>query len=400
VKKYLLVLVLLFIFDFVDGFSLDIVPAKEVYNSGDTFQVDISVNGDLQSEILVQNIELKCPETISIAPFLLRLTDDHYYSYFDIPSELGNKNCSFVINNLIYLENDFLEQKSFVYNFSLNDSNNSVYVNPAAVRITNIENQDTFVIQLINNGINTTNFSFSTMQTFFDMSKQSLVLNPGQSGQFYVYMSDFLYNNIGKAEIKIDYNSDYFTIPFFFLIEDEPIVQNQTITESRLDFVMDVDNFNLSVNYDESTSGFVKFKNYGDDINNLTFELTNNLEEVLDLQFNILDQIRKDETLKQYIYVNRNKNVIPGNYSGNLKINYDSKSIEFPVYIEIKEFFLDNHTLINNTVKNDTGKPKNEKSTISVWWFVGLFFVILITVFFLLYKKRNKKPTSFLKSSV
>lgn len=388
-KKFILILVLLLVFNFVSGFSLNVNFEKDSYSAGDTLQADILFDDDIQGEILTEDIELNCNGKIDVAPFLLRLEDNHYYSYFDLPLNLDNQNCSVILNDIIYSENGFLQQTDFITNFILNNTNNSVYVNPGAVRITDVGDADTFIVQITNTGLNTTNYSISTIQTFFDISKKSLLLNPGQIGEFYVYTSDVLYNNVGKAEIKLDY-VDSFSIPIFFLVEDEPLIENTT--ESRLEFVNDFDNFNVSINKNESTYGFVKFKNYGDDINNLVFELTGDLSKVVYLQFYVLEEIKKDETLKQYVYVNQNKTAISGNYSGNLKITYNSNFIEFPINIEISDVSIYvNNTVINNSVKNGSVDNKEEKSSISVWLFVGLFFIVLIVVFYLLYKKKTNR---------
>nr|MBA4404716.1 hypothetical protein [Nanoarchaeum sp.] len=395
-KKFILILVLFLVLNFVSGFSLNVNFEKESYNPGDTLQADILFDDDIQGEILTEDIELNCNGKINVAPFLLRLEDNHYYSYFNIPSSLSDQNCSFILKDVIYTNNGFLEQKDFITNFSLNNTNDSVYVSPAAVRITNVETTNTFIVQVINNGLNTTNYSISTIQTFFDISKKSLLLNPGQLGEFYVYTSDVLYNNVGKAEIKLDYNSNSFSIPIFFLVDDEILIDNTS--ESKLEFVNDFDNFNITINKNNNSYGFLKFKNYGDDVSDINFELTGNLDEVVYLQFYNLEEIKKDETLKQYVYINQNKSASSGNYSGNLKIDYDSKSIEFPIYVEITDVNINvNNTVINNSVKNTSVKPDDKKSSISVWWFVGLFFVVIIVVFFLLYKKKSKKPKSFLK---
>lgn len=396
-KFYILILVFLFASTLVSGFDLNFDFVKDSYSPGDSLQVDITVNGELQSEILAQNVELDCGGDINIAPFLLRISDNHYYCYFDIPLGFSDRNCTLFIRDLIYIQNGYLEQNDFSESFLLNNSNSSFYVNPAAIRILSLGESNTFIIQLINNGVNQTNYSFSTLQSFFDFSKDSLLLNSGQQGQVYVYTSDVLYNNEGKGEIKIDYNDNSFSIPVFFLIDDEDNT-NQTVGESRLEFVMDVSNFNISINKANSTYGFVKFRNYGEDTSNLVFELTGNLNDVSYLQFENLDEIKRDETLKQYIYINSNKTSDTGNYSGNLKINYNNKFIEFPIYVEIKdsEVYV-NNSVINNTVQNNTNKPDDKNNKISVWFFVGAFFVILLLIFFLLYKKRTKKPTSFLK---
>lgn len=394
-KKYLFV-VILFVFGNVSAFSLD-VDLKGNYSPGETLQADILVSGQLEEDILTGDIGLEClGSSVSVVPSLIKVEENHYYSFFDL-SGLDVGNCSLIVSDVLYYESGFLEQNDFSFDFSLVEANGSViYVSPAAFRTTDLTVQNSFDVYLTNNGA-AVDVSISTSASFIDLSESVLSLD--SSGMFNVYISPLLVEETEKEEIVLTYDSKEFVIPVWIFYEDLGFIpeENDTfVDESRVEFIMDVESINSVLNSSEDTYGYITIQNIGSDLDTITFSLTGDLGGIIDLQVESFDDFNEGDFVKEYFYVNQRKNVDPGNYSGALKVGYDSKSIEFPIFVEI----LGGETVIDtNETERDNGSAIESDSgglSISIWWYVLIFFVLLFIIVFFVYKKKSKKPANYL----
>ena len=103
-KGICLFLIVFFVIGGVSAFSLDIDLEKGVYHPGETLQADISIVGTLEEDLVTSDIKLFCDnESVSIAPSLLKLSDEHYYSFFKLGESLVG-NCELKLHEIIYYE--------------------------------------------------------------------------------------------------------------------------------------------------------------------------------------------------------------------------------------------------------------------------------------------------------
>jgi hypothetical protein len=405
-KKYLF-LIVLFVLGSVSAFSVEVNLAKESYFSGETLQAEIFIDGLLEEEISTGDIKLFCDGSfVGISPSLLKLETNHYYSFFGINKALSSQECSFVMENIIYYDEGFVKQDNFYQNFSLVIINDSiVFVNPAGIKIDEIGSQNNFRIYLENVGDEQVNISISTDDSFVELSSGGLLGNPETSGYFDVYLSEFLYAGQEKSEINIDYNGKGIIIPIWIFSETEEnitqVEENITyVDESLIEFVMEVSMFNVSLSNREDLSGYVTIKNMGQDLTKVDFSLTGNLSAVIDLQSETLGSLGSGESFKEYLYVNQMKDAPKGFYEGSLKVNYETKFIEFPILVEIKEGEIVSNGTGDGGDVVDPGDPPKDDKEISIWWFVLIILVIALGVVFFLYKKRTKKGSDFLQRHV
>ena len=214
-----------------------------------------------------------------------------------------------------------------------------------------------------------------------------------------MYISPVLIEKTEKEEIVLRYDSKEFIIPIwiFYDGEDVPPENNTFVDESLVEFIMDVDSINSFLNQSEDTYGYISIQNIGFDLDAIVFSLTGNLGDVIDLQVESVNEFNKGDIVKEYFYVNQRKNAEPGNYSGTLKVDYDSKSIQFPIFVsilgggpvvDINETERDN----GSAIENDT-----EGWNISVWWYVLVGFIILFIIVYFVYRKKSKKPVNYLQ---
>ena len=403
-NKCYILFIIVFVFGSVSAFSIDTNLAKENYFSGETLQAEIFINGVLEEEISTGDIKLFCNNTlIGVSPSLLKLGTTHYYSFFWINKNLKSQQCEFKIKDVIYYDNGFLKQDSFSKNFSLIETNESLlFINPAGFKIDDIGSQNNLRVYLENLGRDITNISITTEDSFLELSISDVSGISESSSYFDIYLSEFLYNNEEKAEINLEYGTNNFIIPIWISSQDEsnitPIEENITyVDESKIEFIMDVDKFNVSLGEKEDLSGYVTIKNVGLSLTNIIFSLTGNLAEVIDLQTETLSSFNSGDSFKEYLYVNQIKDAMPGNYEGVLKIDYESKSIEFPIFIEIKT----EEIVLNGTGDVvDPGQPPKDEKSISIWWFVLIGLLILLGIVYFLYKKKTKINPDFLPRHV
>ncbi len=391
-NKIYLFFILLVVFGSVSGFSIDFNFTKDNYYAGETVQVEFGVNGSLKGEILTQNLKLVCNgEKQNTAFDLLRLNNGNYYSFFNLKDGVVG-NCSFVVEDVIYEAGGFLKQGNFMGNFVVNESNNSVLaINPAALKITDLESQNRFTFYLTGDEVN---YSIEENFDFIDVDKNE--------DSFEIYLSDMLYDGSDKIEFNLNYGEGSYVIPIWFELDSfDDDVQQQNLNvdgrEKEIMFVEDVDLFDVDLARNESLSGFIRFKAVDGDIENLEFDLEGNISDIIDLQFSNLSEIKKDEVLKEYLYVNQKRDASSGSYYGNLVIRYGDKSVKFPIQVRIKEgtSLGEDVISVNDTNGNGTIKEEEKGSSSLIGVFVIILFILMGFFVYKLYKKRTKNPSSF-----
>ncbi len=404
-NKLSLFFIVIFVLGSTSAFSIDINLAKDSYFPGETLQADITIEGVLEENLANSNIKLYCSNnSIGISPSLIKLSNTHYYSFFEINKALYGQNCEFTIQDAIFYESGFIMQRDFSKNFSLVSTNDSIVsINPSAFRVDDLSDQNTFRVFVENLGIESVNLSISTSNEFVDLTGD-LSGDPESSSYFDIYLSELLYSGEENAEVEISYNSKGYKIPIWIFedVEDNNITvpeENESYIDGPfLEFVMDVDRFDISLSSDEDLSGYVTIKNVGVDLRDIVFSLSGNLSGIIDLQTENLELLESGESFKEYLYVNQMKNAEEGIYEGVLKIDYYSESLEFPILVEIKSGEVVSNGTNGDPV--DPGNPPVEENGISIWWFVLIILLIALIVLYFLYKKKTKKNPDFLPPRV
>jgi hypothetical protein len=405
-KKYLF-FIIFFIVGGVSAFSVDIDLAKENYLPGETLQAEIFIEGTLEEQISASDIKLLCRgSSVSISPSLIKLKINHYYSFFGINQYLNFQECEFIIEDMIYYDGGFIKQNNFYKNFSLSESNESVvFVNPAGFKIDDISSQSNLRVYLENLGEEGANISINTESSFIEFSSNELSWLPESSGYFDIYLSEFSYADEEKTEVILRYGSSEFIIPIWI---DQDVGQNTSnvvenityVNEAKLEFVMEVERFNISLSEEEDLSGYITIKNVGTDLGEIDYNLTGNLFEIIDLQTETLNSLNAGDSFKEYLYVNQMKNATEGIYQGTFKVNYESKTIEFPIFVEIKGEEIVLNGTGNGGEDVGPGTPPQENEKINIWWFVFIVLLIILIILYFLYRKKTRKDPDFLPPRV
>ncbi|MBS3134552.1 terpene cyclase/mutase family protein [Candidatus Woesearchaeota archaeon] len=126
-KSLLYILFLLFITISVHASSITITTPRDTYSIKETVQVEIITDIKPLNQISIQNLKLTNESTeIPVQYFIEKLSDQHYFVYFNIPDVEKDK-YKFQIKNIQYVEDGFLKQKTEIKEIYINKINSGFY---------------------------------------------------------------------------------------------------------------------------------------------------------------------------------------------------------------------------------------------------------------------------------
>jgi hypothetical protein len=335
---------------------------------------------------------------ISIYPVLIDLKNYTYF-YFDIPSDLISGNYSFVLEDLLYIKDGILVQEDQSFNLNIiRENTTGLYINPGIV-ITDITKENSFEISVRNPSLNNTYVNVSASDDFISPDRSHFLLNLGSSRdvRFSTYV---MFVDKTESSIMISYGNSSYIIPVIIRGLDSSKSINSSINENGGELSFLEDEFNLTIDSDQSVSGFVKiFNNLGGEIFNVKSVLSQSLKDLIDLEFEEIESIKQGETIKNHIYINEDKNTTPGNYSGKIDLVYNGEvydSILIKVVVLEKE--TDNNTLngFNNTTNDNLPERREDSRKNVVIVLLSIVLVLLIAIYVKYRTSSKKKTNSFL----
>jgi len=394
VKKLNLILALIFLSLDVSALDAGINLYKAVYSPGETLQAEVNFSKSVEV-FSSGNVKLECVNGAEvIAPSIFNIDFNQYFVYFNIDKNVEWGNCSLILKNIIYSDGGILNSIDFNRSFILNNSNNSLSLSPAGARIYDINSQNNLQVYLTNNGLETMDIALSSSASFVDLSEDNLLIPAGHSSQFNIYISPLLIQDTDVENVYLSFSNNSLRMPIWLFYSSENITfnnslkNNSLIDEAKVDFLMDVDNITISLNSSKEISGYVQIINNGKNLDSVSFGLSGNLVEIVVLGSSNISSFNSGDNFKEYLYINQRKNAAPGLYSGNLIVNYETQQKTFPINVEIIGEI--NIPVNNSTFNRTNSSTRNDESKISVWIYVGIFFIVLIIFVYILYKKRTK----------
>lgn len=236
--------------------------------------------------------------------------------------------------------------------------------------------------------------------------------------------------NIENFNIEVKYNNSTYLIPVITLkttaqiniskktnltsnitLENEEI---QPIIPPPKDSILILSN-KTSINEilfkEDSEIKEFKFTNkWNHQLNNITFILTKNLKDIVEVETNSFSSIYQDEIKTQRIIINKNKNAL-GTYNGEFIIISNEKTItKFPITLTFtqEKIFSDGkedeaEILITETTLKEQNKtkllPKTKKKKSFLIWLIPFIILLIISliIFFLARGKGKKTFDKFLE---
>lgn len=395
----IILILLLILLPIADAENIIISLSKEDYHQYETLQAEIFTNLTLANKLTASNFALidKNNKTIPIAIFLEELSNDHYFIYFDIP-KLNNDTYYFLVKDIIYIDN-ILKQTSKFKEFHLTNIS-SVSIYPAII-----------------NKIDSTNLKIKNYGVSVNLTLKADEINLNQT---ITLKEEFNTNikipkNINNFNIEILYGERSYSIPVIPYAEtiiNFTAEENKSLIEEKKPLILPQKNALVLLNStygsyfdekiilrkDDFPKGSFYIKNEWDfQINNITFNLTGNLNEIARLNLTFISEIRPNETIVQYIWINEDQNSIKSLYSGSIQItSLENTFARIPLEIIFLEDKLINETVKEEIIKKNYTKPallKNEeKQNLAIIPLI-LVLLILLTIIYFIFKK--SKQTNF-----
>ena len=397
-KTFLLIFLLILPLTYAQEITLNI--PRDNYTIKETLQADVTINVNPINEIKTSNFILLDENgvKIPIALFIDKLSNDHYFIYFNIP-ELQPGYYKFLVDDIRYI-NKTLKQVSQDKIIYIDNSTISLSINPGIIL------QET-ILEFRNNGIpikiNITSPSFTNLPRELDLY------------DFKRYNIKFPLGSY-DSEIKLDYADKSYIIKLLVPYKEESlenfeeeINQTQVITLQEEENIIFL-NSTLGTRFpgkiiiekiSSPNNPFYVKNNLDLKLTNLKFSLTGNLNQIIRLNLTNVDHIDKDEIIKQYIWVNENRNSTSKNYNGYITIMSDEGySNKLYLNIDIKEekiketIKIENKTLSNLTNNQSINKSQEKNNTLLNTSFL-LILIIIVSMIIYFIKKSKKKTKSF-----
>ncbi|MEK6835260.1 MAG: hypothetical protein AABX61_03295 [Nanoarchaeota archaeon] len=374
-----LIILLIILLPIVNAQDVSISLLKNNYNQYETLQAEVMFNLSLSDKITASNFALTDREnrTIPITLFLEKISDLHYFAYFDIP-EIENNTYRFLVKDVKYLDNNILKKISYYKEFYLHNQK-SISIYPAI-----LNNVNRTILKIINHG-EKTNITIKADE--INLSKQFLLENN-------LNLDLDIPKNINNFNIRLEYlNNKFYLIPVI------PYTENITLNESKplqipkenillLNSTFgDYFNDKLILQKNLTREGpFYLENNLDYKIYNIEFILSDNLKDIVRLNLSNIKEVNPKETIKQYIWINENKNPKKLKYSGDIEVRVDQDIIKIiPLEIQFREEYKkeinETKEVIINTTKNKNITQQNQSKQIpNVEGKNNLGFIVILVV--------------------
>ncbi len=370
----------------------DLSLYRNDYDSKETLQAELNLNIHTTNQLTQSNFILsKDNKIIPISLFLEKLSNEHYFVYFDIP-DLNAGVYDFDAKDLRYInqEDGLLKQASIKKSFNiLNNTLNSSSVSiDQGIILMNTK------LNIINN-LNPLNITIEA-PSYTNISRK-LLLNDKLSLNIKVLDEDY--------QIKILYDNKEYKIPVLNI--NKNLTNNSVVLNPGKDSIIFLNSSSgndfpnlIILNKDAVIYNPLFVKNtWNFPIYNLTFSIVGDIKEILSLDKNNIDIIKPNEEIKQIVIINQNKNPSKNSYKGSIVLKLDKNTLS---YLDLnvnfnekingnKNFtYVSNHTFVNKT-KTQVNEPKSKNSFIKIF----IIIVIIVTVIYFIFKRKIKKEESF-----
>jgi hypothetical protein len=424
--------------------DIDINLSKYSYSSGETAWGQISVNVNLSSDLKTNSLNLVNVENIPMTKVLFKVTDKIYFFYFEVP-KMNNGNYKLVLSNISYVKSGIINKNNFETNIIINNVNQTIYVWPAVLfsefqemedpifkpEIKNIgwnkrrivvTSSDEYLVNSIvpfDFNLNGQSLAWVTVRTnITDYNKgfQTAVININTDGGEHYNYPVILKKKWYKGDFQWDSNKQ---IEIENTTNIEINVSNMTVNNQT--YIYPNDSLKFINPLYESINQTVKFngqkigvdwtlKNFAEhQLNNLSYNLTGNLDEIIDIKFMSNSSILKsgeELNINVALYPNLSTKQL---YVGELVIyslESVNDSIEFEIHFindtvengtlqNFTEFTFTNKSINNKTVNATLIDYKETKSNTMAWIIVLVVIAIIGIVALMFYKKSKPKREKF-----
>ncbi|MBI2671347.1 hypothetical protein HYX16_00265 [Candidatus Woesearchaeota archaeon] len=396
--KYLIFLFILLLTCFA---SAEITIFKDEYFIGETFQAELNFL-NLVDEIKISDISILNSNGLNtnIGVLLDKIDKEKYFVYFDVPdAEQGEYKLA--INNIKYTENGVLKKETFTKNFRISKrSDDIISVNPAFINYFAM-GKNFFKMEVTNKGENQVNVNIFG-NDFLKASKDTLTINKESTGYFFLEIKEGVNNDF----LNINYSSGNYKIPVYVLGSFSSGLNFFTEKNGKNEYLS---SYFTELPFGSSGEKTLFLENKGSNLSNLKISLSDGLSSIIKPGFDNIDLFEKNKIISLVLFININRNVQKGSYTGNIIFKNDKVDISFPVTVSVtgsslydggiaeeKEEISIEEPALEET-ENSTNFPEkipkdnklNNRQLSNL--LIGLILLIFILVYLFIYWKTGKK---------
>ncbi|MDP4012789.1 MAG: hypothetical protein Q8R00_04260 [Candidatus Nanoarchaeia archaeon] len=397
-KLSLLAVVFILCSTFVNANLIILVTSSDIYLSEETVQLEIFVqNPEVQptaSNIRLLDLE---DNLIKVAPLFNKIESNHYYAYFDLP-KLNEGNYKIQLYGLKFKVDNVLKEISEELIINVTKGTPTLSIKPGFFSLENKPKE--LELQLITKD-EKVEVNFETADSLKHPYSQKETVIKESSRKFFFQFTPLGQTYNSKIYINLSYSNESYSIPIFVITGLEKIETKETF-----EFLSEVQKISKTLDKSQEISGTLGIKNIlNETLNNIRFELSDELKEIIILNLTEKDSLQPSEIINILFIINKNKNPSKLKYVGDFKVISGSNSKSFPIEIGFNEEVPET---INKSVESQKETPKElelfklpppiqvEKKQESK---LGLYLVIIITILFayIIYKltRKQKQKKSF-----
>ena len=392
--KHIYILFIVLINIFIVNAEINVL--KSEYSGKETFQAELTFQ-NLVEDISSRDITIldSKNQSTDIGVLLVKIKDDAYFVYFDIPAGIeGNYSLQAETK---YIENNELKKAISVKKFLIkNEQDNLISINPPYV-VFEQEGKNFFRIDIKNKGNNQVNIKISEELNLTNIFNNNMIIAKGSENSFYFSVDEKNIKDRGKLSMKIAYNGKLFLLPIYLLKGNENLLFFTKAQEEK----NYISSYNIEIpfgNYAESA--FFVENNLGKNLTNLSVVLEGEITEIAKLGFYNLE-LSQNRAVQLNFFINQDRKA-RGDYRGKLIIRNSEIEAILPVSISIKQEIIENieepkeEIKENKTVENKSLAVKKERSIsnktlsyLSITFVFILFFIIYLIIYIRSSKQRH-----------
>jgi len=380
--------------------NFEIKTPRESYAGKDSIQVMIINNLSLVNDISFSNIKLYDGGTRIPLALNLYKVDYGYFVFFDLPN-LKNGSYKFVVD-LKYIKEGVLVNESFSKDLIVENLNSSLSVYPMFVNLDVEYWEKPKLTFKLRNNLNEINVSVIG-NNFIKPRVSNIKLRKDEEYNLIVDIDQSAEGFDLKGDLTLDYGYKYEIPVYLHKRLRNILIENKTIAEGEIVIIkeglrfLDAAMVNRTLKNDTVLEGSLKFKNFANvTLHGLSFNLTNDLDKIIRLEYKGMDYINSDEEKYVVLSVNEGKN-LSKSYKGSLVVmTKEGVSAEFPIYLnyqqEIPVIVKEENFTFNYTYPK---KEEKKESNLFLYIIIIIFTGILLIIIAYVYKKGKSKSRKF-----
>lgn len=286
----------------VSSQSFDVL--RDVYAPGETVMANLEVEGFSPSKLAFED---DFGSKLSMGILYFKISEGKYQVYFNIPLGMAEGNYSLKYNDLKIIDG-VQTPMNISDGLSIVKGSVAISVKPTIFKIDS--SQSSFKIELSNKGEAGTTINITSDNPLVRPARESMEIGAGETKNLFV--------NYGKVVstslLSLYYGDKVYVIEL--LADDKPAEANTEPLPMGLEFV-DATPISHSIIPSQVIAGELEFRNVNPrSLHNITFHTSPSIADIFDFNTSIFLEAKPNIVYKQFIWINKNKNLPLGNYSG------------------------------------------------------------------------------------